>query len=115
MVKVYGLDASAVSAEIPYVKTAPFMNAAEFTKRMKRCHLVLWLNTKRERLEPGILCTNLETALFVRGALRDLRACPCCDNPFLPNRPDQTYCSLRCRERHRKRRERARSKKKGAH
>jgi hypothetical protein len=92
--------------------------AAEFSEAMRSAKIVLWLNCGSaqkfvaNRLEPAILCTDTKTALFVRAALGDLRACPCCDQPFLPERKDQQYCSIACRERFRKRR--FRSKKGGS-
>jgi hypothetical protein len=113
-VKLYELDPAHLSPKIRYDESGGIMAGAEFTKRMTQTRFVLWLSMERiaprERLEPGLLCPDLETALYVRGALRDLRACPCCENPFLPDRPDQIYCSLRCRETHRKRRSRAKSR-----
>jgi len=107
-----------LSAKIHYDESAHTLAAAEFTKHMTQTRLVLWVKIvpfdhwkpgkRRERLEPGILCPDLDTALYVRAALRDLRVCPCDDNPFLPERPDQIYCSTRCRETFHKRRQRSR-------
>jgi hypothetical protein len=115
VVKLHGLNPAHLSPKIRYDESASIVAGAEFTLRMTQARFVLWLNIARvgrgERLEPGLLCAGLDTALYVRGALRDLRACPCCDTPFLPERPDQTYCSLRCRETHRKRRQRSKSAK----
>jgi hypothetical protein len=111
-----------LSSQINYAESAQFTIAPEFTRRMKSVRLILWWNLRNsireaempERLEAGILCPDQTAALFVRAALGDLRACPCCDNPFLPDRPDQQYCTTACRERFRKRRLRANVKKKEA-
>jgi hypothetical protein len=112
--KLHGLNLEHLSPKIRYDEDAGILSGAEFTKRMTQARFVLWLNIerigKRERLEPGLLCPDLDTALYVRGALRDLRACPCCDVPFVPERPNQTYWSIRCRETHRKRRQRSKEK-----
>lgn len=123
LAKLHGLAPETFSSAIKYDESAQFSIAAEFWKRMRSVRLILWWNLRSdpleaaaglpERLEPGILCPDLKTALFVRAALGDLRACPCCDNPFLPERPDQQYCSITCRERFRKRRLRAKSKRGG--
>jgi hypothetical protein len=87
---------------------APIIVAAEFSRQMSATKIVLWLNAHTTRLEPGILCPDLKAAFFVRVALGKTIVCPCCDKPFKPERPDQEYCSIRCRERFRKRRQRAR-------
>ena len=87
---------------------APQIVAGEFSRQMSSTRMVLWLNIHNDRLEPGILCPDLKGAFFVRVALGKTIVCPCCDTPFKPDRPDQAYCSLRCRETFRKRRQRAR-------
>jgi hypothetical protein len=87
---------------------APHIVAGEFSRQMSSTRMVLWLNTHTDRLEPGILCPDLKGAFFVRVALGKTVVCPCCDKPFKPDRPDQEYCTIQCRERFRKRRQRAR-------
>jgi hypothetical protein len=82
----------------------------DFARAMKRSQIVLWWTTDRMRLEPAIFCETLNTAMYVKAALRYLRACPCCDQPFVPDRPDRQFCTVPCRERFRKRRQRANSK-----
>jgi predicted nucleic acid-binding Zn ribbon protein len=84
--------------------------AEEITKQLKTARLVLWhpWRAGAHWLEPAVFCPNMETALFVAGALQYVRICPSCGVPFLPARPDQEYCSIRCRETFRKRRLRAR-------
>ena len=84
--------------------------AVAFSRAMRSAKVVLWWNLRAERLEPGILCKDLREAAFVTGALDYLMVCPDCDQPFFPDRPDQQYCSIRCRERFRKRRLRAKTK-----
>ncbi len=110
--KIFGISEKDLAQTIKYQESAHILSAVEFTKAMKSAKFILWLRLLPERLEPGILCDDLPTALFVRGALRDLRTCACCDTVFQPERPDQQYCSIRCRERFRKRRLRAKSKQK---
>jgi hypothetical protein len=103
--------------------------AREQNEHLKGARLVLWEHfqlskkrvfdlgaTKLVRIwsaEMGVLCPDLTTALFVHAALGNLRLCPCCDKPFEPARPDQHYCSIRCRETFRKRRLRASAKRGG--
>jgi hypothetical protein len=113
LAKLHGLQLSLLSPKIKYDQSAQFSIAAEFGKAMSSARVILWWNLKADRLEPGILCRDLKAALFLRAALGDLRVCPCCDQPFLPDRPDQQYCSILCRERFRKRRLRARIKRGG--
>jgi predicted nucleic acid-binding Zn ribbon protein len=98
---------AAVWKRVPRTQLAPSVLPKEFSDRIASARLVLWWNVKLKRFQPAIFCEDLKTAMFVRAALRDLRACPSCDMPFRPERPDQEYCSLRCRERFRQRRRRA--------
>jgi hypothetical protein len=83
--------------------------ATEFNKRMRSARFVLWLHHDL-RLEPGILCPDRKTALFVRAALQDVRVCPSDGNLFVPQRQDQKYCLPQCRERFRKQRFREKQK-----
>jgi hypothetical protein len=73
------------------------------TQEMSGARLVLWWNKDQGRFLPAIFCEDYGTALFVRGAMRDLRACPGCDQAFVVGRPDQEYHTVACRERHRQR------------
>ena len=80
-----------------------------FTEKVSQARLVLWRRSEKtdKQFWPAVYCPDLKTALFARAALRDLLCCPSCDKAFRPERPDQQYCSLRCRERFRQRRRRA--------
>jgi hypothetical protein len=83
---------------------AQFELPREFSRVIKSARLVLWFNWKRKQFQPAIFCKDRKTAMFVRAVLRDMRACPCDDKIFTPERPDQEYCSIACRERYRQRR-----------
>lgn len=99
----------------------------EQNENLKGAWFVVWVRSDRTKsrvfdlgsgvtrrssvsLNPGVLCKDLATAAFVHEALGYLRICPCCSSAFKPDRPDQHYCSTRCRETFNKRRSRARSK-----
>lgn len=82
--------------------------------------LVLWWTSCR--FTPAIWCQDMKTAFYVRALLtavggKGLRICPHCNEPFLQERPDQSYCSIAHREAHRVARWRAekasKSRKKG--
>ena len=97
----------------PSIAMLQELTANQMTDRLKDSRLVVWDNMRAEHrdiLELGVFCANLKAALFARAALGDLRSCPCCEDPFVPHRPDQDYCSIRCRETFRKRRLRARQR-----
>jgi hypothetical protein len=85
------------------------------SKHLKGARLVLW--QKGEQLLPAIYCPHMLCALYVRtlfsaiGARR-LAICPRCGEPFAQERPNQEYCSIRCREAHRVARFRERQKSK---
>ncbi len=82
----------------------------QVSDQIKRARLVLWWDWKQKKLQPAVYCRNLMTALLVRAALRQLQVCLCCGQPFIPERTDQQHCSIRCRERFRQQRRRARLK-----
>jgi hypothetical protein len=94
-------------ASTPQVPDAALVNLPPaLSQEMSAARLVLWWNNRRKQFLPAIFCPDYRAALFVQVAMNDLRACPDCDKPFIPDRPDQEYCSVRCRERHRQRRRR---------
>jgi len=92
-------------------KAAPLNLPPALSHEMSGAHLVLWWNSRKKQFLPAIVCPDYKTAMFVRVALKDLRACPDCDKPFIVERPDQEYCSVPCRERHRQRRRRDKKRK----
>lgn len=76
------------------------------THALRSARLILWREEKGQRLLPAIYCPDTATALYVRALIRiagsrALLICPNCGNPFLQPRPNQDYCSIRCREAHR--------------
>lgn len=85
----------------------------EFTSAMKSARVVLWYDWKKRRFQPAVYCKNLTTALYVLAALQELHACPACSKPFMQERTDQEYCSIRCRERFRQQRRREKLAQKG--
>jgi hypothetical protein len=98
---------------------SPGMLALLLTRALKRARLVLWWHQKRRRFLPAIYCTDVATALYVRALLGvagggALLVCPHCGTPFIQQRSDQDYCSIRCREAHRVARWRAAKGKKGS-
>lgn len=126
--KIRGVDRSNLRPQLTsedklFARFGGLMSAVSFqNEHLKGARLVIWGHSDRKRvrkveggvmlwsMDLGVLCEDLTTALFVYEALGDLRACPCCGNPFQPFRPDQDYCSVRCRETFRKRRLRAKAK-----
>jgi uncharacterized C2H2 Zn-finger protein len=81
----------------------PFL-ARVLTKAIQPAQLVVWWN--KGRFLPALYCPDLATAFYVRCMLgiaggNALVVCPRCGNPFLQERSDQDYCSVRCREAHR--------------
>jgi len=84
-------------------RTAPVNLPPAMAHEMEAAWLVLWWNSRRKQFLPAIFCPDYKTAMYVRAVLRDLRACPGCDTPFIPDRLDQQYCSTRCSDRHRTR------------
>jgi hypothetical protein len=81
----------------------------EISKAIQDAKLVLWWNG--ENFKPAIWCPDLKIAFYVRAIMGMFRICLHCGEPFLPERPDQDYCSVAHREAHRVARWRARQKK----
>jgi len=86
----------------------------QLCQRLEDVRFVLW---KTEgRLEPGILCADIQTAFSVHtlmsavGATSSVRLCPNCGKTFMQTRADQDHCSGRCRDANRMRRFRSRQK-----
>lgn len=96
-------------------KTAPVNLPPAMAHEMESARLVLWWNNRRKRFLPAIFCPDYKTAMYVHAVLRDLRACPGCDKPFIPDRLDQQYCKPQCSGRQRTRRRRAKLRGKKAH
>lgn len=76
------------------------------THHLRKARLILWRAEKEKRLLPAIYCPDNATALYVRALVgiargNALLVCAHCGNPFLQQRSDQDYCSIRCREAHR--------------
>jgi hypothetical protein len=76
------------------------------THALRNARLILWRKEKEQRSLPAIYCPDVATALYVRalvaiGGGSALLVCPRCGNPFVQQRSDQDYCSIRCREAHR--------------
>lgn len=77
---------------------------------MSPARLVYWFNAKRNRMETGIYCPDLRTAVLVELVIGDsFRICPQCRTTFW-GEGDQVCCSFKCREAHRVARHRARQK-----
>ncbi len=77
---------------------------------LSRASLVLWWTGKR--FLPALFCPDIETGLYVLVLLAKVRGkalviCPKCGQPFVRNRSDQSYCSIKHREAHRMARWRA--------
>jgi hypothetical protein len=79
--------------------------------RMEKVRFVVWWDWQRKKFQPALWCPTMDAALCVLTALHDLKVCPTCDIPFQPERPDQVYHSLRCRERFRQQRRREKLRK----
>jgi hypothetical protein len=88
--------------------------AAELSRHLEGVRLVL--RYRDREMIPTLVCPTLSAAFLLRtlmsavGANVGIRLCPNCGNVFLQKRPDQNYCSVRCREAHRVARFRARQK-----
>ena len=78
---------------------------------LSRSHLTYWVRDGTSNLELGLYCPNLGTALAVQMIIGGMiRVCPHCETTFLAKLPNQSCCSIRCREAHRVARHRARKK-----
>jgi len=88
--------------------------AAELSRHLEGVKLVL--RYRDREMIPALVCPTVSAAFLLRtlmsaaGANVGIRLCPNCGNVFLQKRPDQNYCSVRCREAHRVARFRARKK-----
>ena len=76
------------------------------TRALRRARLVLWWHDEQQRFLPAVYCPDVATALYVCALVRiiggrALLVCPRCGKPFVQERSDQDYCSIRCREAHR--------------
>lgn len=99
-------EAAAQLIALAGVVPARVILALELSRAMERARLVLWWYEKKERFQPAIYCPDVTTALYVRALLgiamgNALLVCPKCGKPFLQQRSDQDYCSMRCREAYR--------------
>lgn len=94
----------------PDKRRAQFILPEEFTSNMKSARVVLWWDWRVKKLRPAVYCPNAKTAQYVMAALGDLRACPCCDKLFVPDREDQRYCTTKCSGRFRKQKQREKGK-----
>jgi hypothetical protein len=91
----------------------------DVSRQLDGVRLVLWKKMPNRKLGLGLFCPNLGVAFWIHsllsalGTAKGFRICPKCGNVFLQARPDQDYCSIRCRESHRLERWRAKKKLKG--
>lgn len=91
----------------------------ELSRNLYDVRLVMW-KPKKDSLRPGLLCPDIRTAFWILalwsavGAKPGPRLCPKCEKLFVQTRPDQDYCSLKCREAHRVKRWREQNKSRGA-
>lgn len=86
--------------------TAQRVLAETLTRSLSEARLVLWWKDSDARFLPALYCPNVVTALHARALLsavggKALLVCPHCGEPFVQQRSDQDYCSIRCREAHR--------------
>lgn len=97
----------------------PVTLAKILTHALRSARLVLWWHDKQRRFLPAIFCPDIGIAMYVRALLGIVQGnaflvCPHCGTPFVQQRSDQDYCSIRCREAHRVARWRAAQNAKGA-
>lgn len=124
VLKAYGLNASERMTDVERSAKATkvqLKTTSEISKRLRRARVVMWARQEPGRggwmktlMGVGLLCPDLTTAAFVLEALDKLRACPRCGELFQPSRPQQKYCSDRCRDTFNKRQQRQKSKAEGA-
>jgi hypothetical protein len=75
-------------------------------RELDRVRLVIW-ERKDGTLAPGLFCPDVRSAFWILalwsavGMKAGPRLCPKCGRLFGQTRPDQEYCSLKCREAHR--------------
>jgi hypothetical protein len=83
-------------------------------QELQKTHVLLWWNSKRKKLMPGIMCPDFPTAVYAMYLLGQfgLRNCPNCGTWFEAKRSDQMYHKIQCREAHRVKRWRAKERSK---
>jgi hypothetical protein len=79
--------------------TAAAILSQLLTRELCEAKLVLW-RTQSGTI-PAMYCHDARTAIFVRALIGPVTICPRCDSVFTRKRPDQRYCTIRCREAHR--------------
>lgn len=98
----------------PTTGTPQRILAEVLSNALRKAQLVLWWKDTERRFLPAIYCADVATALYVSALLgivggKALLVCPHCGRPFVQQRSDQDYCTIRCREAHRVARWRAAS------
>jgi hypothetical protein len=93
-------------------RTVPMNLPPRWSTEMGNARFVLWWDKRRKRFLPAFYCDNYTSAVFVMGVLDYVRTCAAsdCEKVFIPEREDQVYHEMACRERHRMRRHRAKLK-----
>jgi hypothetical protein len=71
------------------------------TSALRDVRLVLWWYRKVKKFTAAIFCPDLNTALFFKGLLGEIRICPKCETLFVPSNLNTDYCSPAHREAHR--------------
>ena len=82
--------------------------SVEISTVIQDAKIVLWWT--RNEFKPAIWCPDVKTAFYVHAIMGAFRICLHCSEPFLPQRPDQDYCSVAHREAHRVARWRSKQK-----
>jgi hypothetical protein len=88
----------------------------QLCKELEGVRLILWKKDKDRKLAPGLYSPTLRSAFWIHalmsgiGTGKGFRICPKCSKIFWQDRPDQNYCSVKCREAHRIERWRANKK-----
>ena len=90
-------------------KWARFYFPQLVSKALRDVRIVVWWFEKEQRFIPAISCPDLKTAFLLRGFMGDIRVCPHCDKPFMPDKANIDYCSIAHREAHRVARWRAKN------
>jgi len=106
------------SASVNSQREAKFGLAPAWTKELSSARVVLWWAESLDgqpyrRFTPAIYCADPKTALYVWQVLVEQRVSIClgCGDVFIPERSNQLYHpNGRCGDRHRKRRQRNKSK-----
>jgi hypothetical protein len=100
---------------LPLHKPSPlpdlrWLLSCELSEALQEARLVLWWSGKV--FKAAVFCPSLKIAFYTAALLKMLRVCPHCSEPFIPERPDQDYCSVPHREAHRVARWRLQQKRK---